>query len=109
MTTIMSFTASNYPVADCVAGSTITMKADVSAATDADAGSYHVVLMLNSASGEVFEMIVGTFALATAPVTVSCSYKLPITLAAGAYRTSVSVRNTAAWVWQHVAQTASAF
>lgn len=107
MTVSNSFTATNAPIADVASGQMITLSADIAAATDADAGSWVIALMLCDASGaRLWEQLFWS-ELTTAPKTFS--YGVPATMTPGAYSARASVRNQTTYVWQNVIQTPASF
>jgi hypothetical protein len=101
-----NFTATNVAIANCMPGSVVYPKADVAAATSADAGTYHVVFLVNSPDpGNSFSQesnIIYNQALTTTPQTFTSSgIAIPANAPAGNYQAWVTVRD-ANWSWLNV-------
>lgn len=105
-----TFVATNSFVNHCRPGETIRMESAVAAATPADNGTYHVVVMLYGPAGfTTVEHVVLTQSLDTTPKVFGRTYTIPVTAPLGEYIVKASVRLTGSWSWQTVNQINSTF
>jgi hypothetical protein len=104
-----NFVATLSPVSDKNPGDWVQITGTVAAATEADAGTCHVVFFITGPGGLYAETgVLFSQKITTTPLRLSAGLSLPANARAGAYSAAVSVR-TADWAWQTVTQTPSTF